>query len=68
MPLTLAPTDLATATDADLDRALTRLYGLHLELGGTEREECHEAIMDVLGEMGARLDAWLVEHGASTVR
>ena len=61
------PVDLAIVTDADLDAAtdaqldanLTRLYHLHLDLIGDERDECHAAIMLLVGEFGRRLDAWL---------
>ncbi len=54
--------ELASATDANLDAALTRLYALHLDAHEDDRAEVHAHIVAVIGEMSRRLDEWLAER------
>lgn len=60
--------ELSSEPDLHLDAMLMRLYARHLDAEGDAREELHWQIMAVIREQAVRLERWLVERGAPSVR
>jgi hypothetical protein len=63
MPDLFTAAELTEASDVDLEHALARLYLTHAEADSAGRAEAHAGIMQLLGEMRTRTDAWLAAHG-----
>jgi hypothetical protein len=58
--------DLTSLSDAELDTMLATEYDDHHRAmccgDKVERDACHLAIEEILGEMSRRLDVWLTER------